>query len=386
MSCTNCFNGCTEIVSDKCVKYTGVDVPALGITNGDTLLAVENAIVEFLVPMLNGEGIKPSISQSVLCDLVSQYLPSCTVCNGFTLNEVLVAVIRAACDLQDQINALTLTVEDINADYNVDCLSGVTSSSGTHNVVQAIITKLCEMQITLDATILDLATNYVSVDDIDTYIENYINSTSSTLMKNKMVPYTVVPYYGPLSYFDGTGAGTGDWINIYLCNGQNFTPDLRGRTTVGVTSGMFGGALDPQVDPALGNPSYTLTGTIPPLSGNKNGDAQITLGPTQIPSHTHAITNSVSVTDAGHRHKFSDDSTSPTNALRADNDIIPFITSPGSAIISASGTGSGQIYETSEEQTGVDVSVSSVASNVGGGLPHSNVQPSIACYYIMYIP
>lgn len=31
MSCTNCFNGCTEITSDKCVRYTGTNIPELGI-------------------------------------------------------------------------------------------------------------------------------------------------------------------------------------------------------------------------------------------------------------------------------------------------------------------------------------------------------------------
>ena len=41
MSCSNCFNGCAEITSDKCVKYTGADIPALGISYGDTLLHVE---------------------------------------------------------------------------------------------------------------------------------------------------------------------------------------------------------------------------------------------------------------------------------------------------------------------------------------------------------
>lgn len=388
MSCTNCFNGCTEIVSDKCVKYTGVDVPALGITNGDTLLTVENAIVEFLVPMLNGGGIKPAISQSVICDTVKQYLPSCTVCTGFTLNEILVAVIRAVCDLQEQINDVVASVEAIEAPYTTDCLSGVTSSSNTHTVLQAVINKLCDLDADLVALALDLSTNYVQISELDALIQDYLDNTGfNSLIKNRMVPYAVQPYYGPLSYFDGTGAGTGNWIDVYLCNGSNGTPDLRGRTLVGVTSGMFGGALSAAVDPAIpGNPSYTLSGSIPPFSGSTTGANQITLTPNQIPSHTHNITTSVTVTEDPHRHKFSDDSTSPTNALRADNDILPFSTTPSSAIISGSGTGSGQIYETSEEVSGVNVSVSASAAVTGGGESHSNTQPSIACYYIMYIP
>ena len=49
-----------------------------------------------------------------------------------------------------------------------------------------------------------------------------------------MVPYTVVEYYGPLTYFDNTGAGQGDWDRIFLCNGLNGTPDKRGRVAVGL--------------------------------------------------------------------------------------------------------------------------------------------------------
>jgi hypothetical protein len=45
MPCSNCYNGCTEIVSDKCVKYTGLDVPALGIQNGDSLNFIEASLI-----------------------------------------------------------------------------------------------------------------------------------------------------------------------------------------------------------------------------------------------------------------------------------------------------------------------------------------------------
>jgi hypothetical protein len=101
MSCSNCYNGCTEIVSDKCVKYTGIDVPILGITNGDTLLHVEQTLINFLVPMLNGTGIIPDISNSIICEVVSKYLPTCSTCTGFTLKDILIALIKAACDLQE---------------------------------------------------------------------------------------------------------------------------------------------------------------------------------------------------------------------------------------------------------------------------------------------
>ena len=51
--CQNCYNGCTEIVSDKCVKYTGPNLPCTGINKNDTLsLAlqkVNTSMCEFTV-------------------------------------------------------------------------------------------------------------------------------------------------------------------------------------------------------------------------------------------------------------------------------------------------------------------------------------------------
>ena len=46
-NCSNCYNGCVEITSDKCIKYTGVDVPILGIKNGDSLSFIEQSLITF---------------------------------------------------------------------------------------------------------------------------------------------------------------------------------------------------------------------------------------------------------------------------------------------------------------------------------------------------
>jgi microcystin-dependent protein len=384
-NCSNCYNGCTEIVSDRCVKYTGIDVPVLGIKTGDSLSFVEQALITFLTSTLDGTGIKIDLGTTVVCNLVQQYLPTC---GDLSIVDISKALIEAACDLQEQVDAIDADLATLNADYTIGCLTGVTASSDTHAIVQAVINKLCQVQVDLTALALNLSTNYVSVNDIDSYIEAYLNGQStSTLVSNKMVPYSVLPYYGPLSNFNGSGAGTGDWLNIYLCNGQNGTPDLRGRVLVGATSGMFGSALNPAVDPAIaGNPSYTLSGSIPPLMPSVTGVNQVILDATQIPSHTHVISTTVNVTEEPHRHKFSDDTNSPENALRLNNDIIPFNTTPANAPISADGTGSGRIYETSAQLAGVDVEVTASAAATGGGLSHLNYQPGATCYYIIYIP
>ena len=102
-------------------------------------------------------------------------------------------------------------------------------------IVQAVITKLCQVDASLVALTLGLSTNYSSNGtELDNYIANYLanDSGSVDLISNRMVPWSVVPYFGPLSNFSSTGVGLGDWVNIYLCNGANGTngtPDLRGK-------------------------------------------------------------------------------------------------------------------------------------------------------------
>ena len=360
MSCSNCYNGCTEIVSDKCVRYTGLDVPALGIQNGDSLNFVEASLIEFLTSTLNGVGIKPIVDPLIICNLVQQYLPSC---GEFTLNDYITALIKAACDLQVQVDLIAADLLALNADYDVDCLTGVTSSSDTHAVLQAVITKLCDIDVELAALALDVDTNYVKLADLNNLIAAYLASAappSSTNYYNRMVPYTVVEYYGPLTNFNSTGAGIGDWDKIYLCNGQNGTPDKRGRVPVGAIVGVGTNPLNPAVDPATPtNPNYALLGTA--------GANTVTLNLSQIPSHTHTAT----VTDPGHTH------VTDFKASQAD------LAEPGaSGILMNRDTVFNSTAATTSATTGIQV----VNASVGSGSAHSNIQPVLACYYIMYIP
>jgi hypothetical protein len=264
MSCSNCFNGCAEIVSDKCVKYTGVNVPELGIETGDTLLSVENKLTSFIINLINATAITPTVSSGDICPIVGDYLPGSL---PIDLNEYLTAIIKAICDVKDQADVSTDAIDTLNANYTISCLSGVTASSDTHDIVQAIITKLCSLNTTCSAIAIDLSTNYVKIADINSYIAAYLSSIEvATQQYLKMVPYTVVEYYGALTGyptisdgFSGTGVGYGAWEKVYLCNGLNGTPDKRGRVPVGVTNGMGGGAFDAAVDPAIsGNPTYSL--------------------------------------------------------------------------------------------------------------------------------
>ena len=379
-TCSNCYNGCTEIVSDRCVKYTGIDVPVLGIQTGDSLSFVEQALITFLVSTLDGTGVKIDLAPTVVCTLVNKYLPTC---GDLTIVDISKALIQAACDLQVQVNAINATLTTLNADYTIGCLTGVTASSDTHAIVQAIITKVCQLGVDLQALALDLETNYVPIvstpghPGINYYIQAYLNNIPGTdLISNRMVPYTPIPFYPTPTFlsgkFDSTGAGVlgSPWEKIYLCNGQNSTPDLRGRVLVGSNAMGANTYVTPETNPSLpGNPNYAI--------GTVTGTNQVVLGPTQIPSHTHTAT--VTINDPGHGHIFS----SSNGDSRGGGEVI----TTGS-ITEGSGAFGLVNNQTGLKGTaaGIDQNVFVTNADTGGNQPHSNIQPSIGCYYIIYIP
>ena len=366
-NCNNCFNGCTEIVSDRCVKYTGIAIPSLGIQTGDTLSFVEQALVTFLLSALNGTGIKIDVSSIDICLLVQKYLPTC---GDFTIVDISKALIQAACDLQEQVDVIDATLITLNADYTIGCLTGVTASSDTHAIVQATITALCTLRDEFDQLVIDLPFTYVTLDNLDDLIQAYLNSSTGNLISNKMVPYAVLPYFGPITFFNSSGAGTGDWNKIYLCNGNNGTPDLRGRALTGVINGVPGPTLNPAVDPAISpaNPNYSLYGVA--------GANQITLTSSQLPVQTHTHTNTASsvVTDPGHAHTFS-----PSASDSGD---------PGTLIITAPAGAYTPVKSVDSTVTGITVATTVTNNPItqGEGLPHANIQPVTACYYIQYRP
>ena len=377
MGCSNCYNGCTDIVSDKCVKYTGLDVEILGIKNGDSLSYVEQAIIEFLTSTLDGTGIILNIEPQILCETVSKYIEECS---ELTLVNVTNAIIKATCDIQGQVNSIAEEILEINGEFDVDCLEGVTSTSTNHEVLQAVITKLCEVDSTLTALALNLETNYVKLADLDALIADYLaNQSGSTKLYNKMVPYTVVEFYGDLTgKFDTSGAGLGDWEKIYLCNGNNGTPDKRGRSPIGAIVDMGGGALSPKVDP-------TYTGNINYALGTTNGDNLVTLTSLQIPAHTHVA--AVTITDNGHFHFVmnNDEVVDGAPAPTATNYVARTLSGVGDlSYFASASTTTPSVGKTNNATTGIGVSVAN--ASVGGGESHNNVHPVLACYYIMYIP
>jgi len=361
-TCSDCYNGCTEIVSDRCVKYTGIDVPILGIQTGDSLSYVEQALITFLTSTLDGTGIKIDLVGVDICALVQNNLPTC---GDLTIVDISKALIASACDLQVEIDAIVEQLAILNADYTIGCLTGVTSSSDTHSIVQAVITKLCQVQVDLTALALDLETNYVLISELDTLIQAYLDSQStSTLIGNRMVPYSVVEYYGPLSYFDATGAGIvgTDWENIFLCNGLNNTPDKRGVVGVGVTDGsMLGNTMPAVTNPASGNPTYTFT------PATVIGVNNVTLDITQIPAHSHTATSVI--TPNPHSHGL--------NQIKNNSNTFG-----DNGFFDQAELGSSTTLTTDN----VTLAVATTIASQGGGLSHANYQPGLGCYYIQYRP
>ena len=360
-NCSNCYNGCTEITSDKCVKYTGTDVPILGIKNGDSLSYVEQSLIGYLSATLNGTGIFPVIEPSDVCISVQENLPTC---EPLSLNNYLTALLKTLCELEDTVSNLPNPNPAI--EYNLDCITS-SSSTDTTIVLQSVINKVCELALELTNFIAYGEVTYVKISDINTYIENYLNSNpSNQLISNRMVPFSIVAAAGGSSFlanFNASGAGIGIYDRIFLCNGNNGTPDLRGRVLVGTTDGsMGGGTMSTAVDPAITtNPNYGI--------GNTHGSNSVVLSAGQIPAHAHTVT------DPGHSHTFP---------ARNGTVVDDYIQNAGGGTPNDDTL---QIQSTVSPNNETSSNVTSITINdTGGGQGHSNYQPGSGVYYIIYIP
>ena len=114
-----------------------------------------------------------------------------------------------------------------------------------------------------------------------------------------------------------------------------------------------------------------------------NGQNAVTLLPSQIPSHTHIAT--ATVTENPHSHFTSALDNTPTD-LNASKPIAQSFGADSflSYALKNANTAVADIGLTNSVKTNVDVAVSN--SSVGGDGAHTNIPPVLACYYIMYIP
>ncbi len=350
MACKDCTNNCPIILPDSCVIYTGEDIPLLGICNGDQLSEVEKVILDKLLSVIDGTGI-------TLADVT---LDNCTwLKDQFTgdknLSTLLQLLIDSQCTLKELIDALTKepTV------FDTLCLSNLPENPTSDDILQEVIRVLCSIKTTVDA----IPSTYVKISDIDTYIANYINSTSGpstvTNYYTSLPPKVALPYFGDLSKFDNTGKGieSQGFKNIYICNGAYGTPDLRGRAIVGAVRNIPGGSLDTEVDPSVpvnSGTNYSI--------GDKFGKSYVGLTLSQMPAHSHSII------DPGHTHVLS---------YRI---FLPFPVDSSSHLTASSTTsGTTRTANTDSSTTGISLGTS------GAGQTHENRQPSAAAVWIMAI-
>ncbi|ANQ49626.1 hypothetical protein MY04_4809 [Flammeovirga sp. MY04] len=112
----------------------------------------------------------------------------------------------------------------------------------------------------------------------------------------------VVDYYGDLTNFDATGLGIGEFIGYALCNGQNGTPDARGRVFVGMSD----------TSSANGNPDANLGEYF--VIGNTGGNRSSSLIEGNLPPHKHGV-GVIIVEDGDHVHPITWPNTQGDNNL-----------------------------------------------------------------------
>src|SRR6187399_1986342 len=370
MACENCYNGCPDPTPDKCVKYTGIDIPQLEISTGDPLSLVLEKMTTAITEMFKGNGIIPRVEPADICDLIWSYLPCC---DPIDLNVLLTAIVKAICDIEARINFMRNEIDTLNADYNIsNCLTGVTSASDTHDVLQAVILKLCIVAKDLADTKLDLTTNYALKSEIDGYIKDYLEDIpAATDQSGKMIPYVIYPYFGDTTgIFDMTGAGLGVWAKVYLCNGDHGTPDLRGLVLVGATNMGTEDYAD-QVNPGIaGNPTYNAF----KLGGGGasiQGVNRIVLNASQIPSHSHKAT--VTINDPGHTHSYNEHVFEFKADLDDNERVWRGVTQVKSVTPSVTGLKGGDGVIITNPPQNVFVSI----GESGGGEAHDNYQPGV---------
>jgi len=363
--CKDCFNGCGPIQFDKCISYTGEDVDELSICNMDKYDKVTKVIIDKLLSFSDGTSIFPDVTLTTAskCFYVGNKFPSTTN----SLKIILDTYATMFCELKIGLTDLTTAVNSPYA-FNTSCLT-IGANPSKDDVLQANINKTCA----LSAQVTTILGDYVKASQLNTLIQQYIDSTvvvSTVQYSTKMVPFVAYEYYGPLTNFNAAGVGltAAGFTKVYLCNGDNGTPDKRGRVTVGANVGVPGGAMDAAVNPATaGNYQISLK--------TKLGEYRhlLTLG--ESPAHTHTATA------ADHYHYVfanvkteSGPVTSSQYTIRESGDANSAYSIKGTANILPS------VGKTSTANIPISVGTS------GGGQLHNITQPSIGAYFIMYIP
>lgn len=360
--CTNCFDNCNKgITLDTCVRYTGVTNTDLGIYNGDSLYSVLNILIAALD--------EASPVYVAACTFLSDILGST---GNVTQHQMIEALQAAVCSLKTDVTALQCEV-DAPISFDTDCLN-VSSDATLAQILQAAFTKICSNS----TAITTISGDYVKASELCTLVNQCIASSASTQEYTKMPKYVALPYHGPTSVFDSNGKGlsSSGYDKVYMCLGQTvngFTlPDYRGRSPIGVNSGIPVAGMDSNVNPALvPNAGYAI------VNKQKIGNYTDTLSSTQIPTHTHILN------DPGHSHatvvQNSGDNEGSLNGSSSINQSKDNGQSNGYIL-------SGNPNQPSVGRTNVKTTGITVNPSIGGGQAHNTTHPSVGAIFIIYIP
>lgn len=360
-------NNCADPIYDNCVFYTGLDVPALCIKNGDSLADVEKSIFDSLLLLSTGEG-------TILPDIIIDNTTLLDLLKGKELNvaNILQAIISYSESLDVRIEDLEETVNK-PITVNAPCLT-LPSSPTKDDILKATAEKVC----TIQTSVTNIVTDYVKATDLCDAVaacleelnSNPSNPTVVVQEYTKMPKYCPVAYLGPLSVFDSTGKGieSQGYDKVYLCNGNNGTDDLRGVSLIGANLNISGGALNAAVDPALPqNAGYGI-----PVKGRK-GSFTDSLTASQGPPHNHTVT------DPGHEHLTA--GVGGETPLTSNTPIRKERAVGGNPSYDLIGTSSpASLGKSSKNTTGITIASS------GQGTPHNTLHPVFGVPYIIYIP
>lgn len=299
-------DGCVSLTSDRCVVYTGPDIPILGICNGDRLSEIEDVILSKLQSYANGEGVILS-NVTANCDFVKNSL----VDKDKDLASLIQVLFDQNCSLYSLFKSLENKKENPYP-FDIKCLAAPSSPS-RDEVIQSLINKVCELNETVEKLLNpdeeDEDTGNSLKDTVEDIVGNFMRSNisscsksieysgwgkdTSLLFKFDCPPGTLLfGMYDP-SWFDSQGRGSKNaglcgWV---IADGRNGSTDMRGLTASGATNISGGGALLPSVTISGDSDTQTSVGSV-------KGVVKNSLTINNIPDHEH------NVSDPGHQHPY----------------------------------------------------------------------------------
>ena len=287
---------CLNPVSDKCVLYTGPDIPILGICTGDRLSEIEEVILNKLLGYSSGEGIEIS-TLTANCDFVINALAG----KDKDLSSLIQVLFDQNCTLYQLIKDLENRKENPYP-FNFRCLITPPTPS-RDQVIQSLINKVCELNNAVDRllnpeedggdeddgqslkdTIEDITGNFIRSNikacSNNMEITGWGKNTQMTLI-NQCPPGTVLFGNYDLTSFDPTGKGLRNrgFCGWALANGNNGTWDMRGLGASGATN-IAGPPILPSVTIAGDSSTQTSVGSIVGLP-------KVLLTINHIPEHEH---------------------------------------------------------------------------------------------------